>query len=111
MFVDVFSRPKVIEVDILNDLGLIKVDHKWIDKYLQTPNEEFAKKYWGGEPFEEGIPSWEYLLEGSIMMTNVNGIAEIEQHVKDEYPVYYDAILMERKNRGGKAYNMDTMNE
>ena len=97
MFVYIFSRPKVVEVDILNNLGLIKADHNWIDKYLQTSNEDFAKKYWEGEPFDEGNSSWEYLLEGSIMLTNNDEITEIEQHVKDKYPVYYDTILIERK--------------
>jgi hypothetical protein len=95
-----FRRPLIVEVAVLNKMELVKADHRWLDTmYLNDPKEEYIQNYWTEVPLDKK-PSWEYLLEGTIIMTNQQQIQEIEEHVKNEFPIYYDAIIAERT--GGK---------
>jgi hypothetical protein len=97
MFSNSFTRPMIIEVAVLNKMELIKADHNWLDEYLNEPKEEFIKNYWTAIPFNDKHESWEYLLEGTVIMTNQEQMEEIEEHVKNEFPTYYDAIIADRE--------------
>ena len=97
MFVNVFKRPKIIEVDIMNSFALTKVDVKWFDEYFINHDMTCIENYWNGVPYNEKHPTWEYLLEGTIVMTNPDEMRELDEHVKSEMPTYYTTILEERK--------------
>ena len=99
MFVNVFSRPKIINVDILNKMELVQVDHCWIDKYFEESKEENIKNYWSGIAYDEDDPSWEYLLEGTIIMTDTNQMEEIDNHVRDEFPIFFEEIMKQRTSQ------------
>lgn len=97
MFANVFSRPKIINVEILNQMEIVQVDHKWVNKYFDEPNKDYIKKYWTGIPYNEDFPSWEYLIEGTITMNDEIQISEIDDHIKKEYPEVYQRIMEERQ--------------
>lgn len=96
MFVNVFSSPKIINVEILNQMELVQVDHKWVDKYFAEPNEDYIKNYWNGMQHNEDFPSWEYLLEGTIIMANSEQMLEIDNHVQNEFPLIFEKIMADR---------------
>jgi hypothetical protein len=79
MFVGTFKEPKIVEVDILNDDCIVN--------------------YWAGIAFDAAHPSWEYLLEGTIQMTNADQINDIEEHVKISFPTEYQAIVKYREDQ------------
>ena len=99
MFRKYFKRPMIIEVAVLNNWVLTKVDPHWLNEYLNETKgkEEVIRNYWTGVSFNDQT-SWEYLLEGTIMMTSQQQIEEIEEHVKQEFPIYYEAIMAEKRN-------------
>jgi len=97
MFVDTFQNPLVVEVTILNHMELMKFDFRWIDKYYESPNEEFIRKYWKGEPLNDKNPKWEYLLEGTIQMANQEQFRQVQEYAKSKYPDEYEGILLTRK--------------
>jgi hypothetical protein len=98
MFADNFKRPKVVEVDIVNNFELTKCDVHWVDKYFEDPKDEYIVNYWTGVPLNENYPTWEYLLEGTIQMTNRDEIQDIIDDVKINFPTEYQAILTDRQN-------------
>lgn len=98
MFVGSFTRPKIVEVDILNNLELTKCDHHWLQKYFDEPKDEYIVNYWTGIPLNEKYPSWEYLLEGTIQMTNHSEIQDVIDDVKNNFPTEYQAIINDRQN-------------
>lgn len=97
MFVNVFSRPKIINVEILNQMEIVQVDHKWVNKYFEEPNKDYIKKYWTGIAYNEDFPSWEYLLEGTIIMKDKIQILEMDDRIKSEYPQIFNQIMEERQ--------------
>ncbi len=86
-----FSNPMIIEVHILQSIALFKADSSWIDLYNQEQKEDYIKKYWSGETYSK-FNKWEYLLEGTIQMTNSEQINEIEEHTKNHFPNAYQKI-------------------
>jgi hypothetical protein len=97
MFIDIFPNPLVVEVFILNHLELMKFDYRWIDKYYDEPKEEYIKNYWTSIPVNEKNPKWEYLLEGTIKMTNREQFEMLEDYVRQNHPDEYEGILLTRE--------------
>jgi hypothetical protein len=96
MFIDIFIRPLVVEVKILNNLELMKFDYRWIDQYYESPNEEFIKNYWNAVPYDDVNPKWEYLLEGTILMANEEQIEQVANYARENYREQYESILITR---------------
>ena len=92
MFVDYFINPFIVEVDILNQMELTKCDQRWLEKYYDEPNNEFVKNYWDGVAFNEKCASWEYLLEGTIILTNLEEAKLIDEHVMKNFLIEYEQI-------------------
>lgn len=99
MFVGTFGRPLIVEVDILNNMELTKCDHHWLQKYYEEPNDEYIVNYWTGVPLNDKFPSWEYLLEGTIVLTLQEQANQIDRHVETEFPIYYEQIQLERQRQ------------
>jgi hypothetical protein len=97
MFIDLFTRPLVVEVVILNNLELLKFDYRWVDQYYEFPNEEFIKNYWTSVPYDDVNPKWEYLLEGTIIMQNEEQIEQVDAFARENYPEQYEGILLSRE--------------
>jgi hypothetical protein len=98
MFSASFKKPMILEVYLLNKMELMQFDHNWIDQYYQDPQERYLKSYWTSVMFNDEKPSWEYLLEGTIRMTNASQKQEIDEFVKKNYPDDYNAIIQARNN-------------
>ena len=49
--------------------------------------------------FNEKQPSWEYLLEGTIQMTDIEQKKIIDTYVEQHFPDEHNAIILERKTR------------
>jgi len=96
MFGQVFGNPEILEVSILDNMELMRFDYRWIDLYFKDPQAEYLKNYWEQKTYNN-MPSWEYLLEGSIRMTNKEQHKKIEEYVRINYPVDYNAIILERE--------------
>lgn len=84
MLVNIFANPIVCEVDIFNKMELVKCDHNWIDNYLFNKNERYIENYWTGKELNLS-GGWEYLLEGSIILTNTEQIQKIREHTKKNF--------------------------
>lgn len=98
MFVDSFKNPLIVEVQILDKFELMQFDFRWVEEYYKTPKQEYIESYWKGFSFDEKKPKWEYLLEGSIQMTNKEQYELVEEYSKSEYTNDYEAILLSRKH-------------
>lgn len=96
MFVDSFINPFIVEVDILNQMELTKCDQQWLEKYYNEPNNEYVKNYWDGVTYNEKCTSWEYLLEGTIILTNLEEAKLIDEHVMKDFLIEYEQIKSER---------------
>ena len=97
MFADFFWNPKIVEVDILNSIEITKCDVTWLNKYYEEPKDEYIVNYWTGVPSNENYSTWEYLLEGTIQMTNPDEIEDIIDDVRINFPTEYQAILLDRQ--------------
>lgn len=97
MFADFFKNPKIVEVDILNSIEITKCDVTWVNKYSEEPKDEYIVNYWTGVPANENYSTWEYLLEGTIQMTNPDEIEDIIGDVRINFPTEYQAILLDRQ--------------
>lgn len=97
IFVDIFKNPFVVEVLILNQMELMKFDYRWIDKYFDEPKEEYIKNYWTSIQVNDKYPKWEYLLEGTIKMTNKEQFEILENYVKQNHPDEFESILVARE--------------
>lgn len=97
MFVDLFKNPLIVEVQILDKFELKKFDFRWVDEYYKNPKQEFIQSYWKGLSLDEKNPKWEYLLEGSIQMTNKEQYDLVIEYSKTKYTNEYEAILLTRK--------------
>ncbi|MCG3165582.1 MAG: hypothetical protein POELPBGB_01350 [Bacteroidia bacterium] len=95
MFVDNFRNPLVVEVDILNEMELVKCDCRWLDAYYNDPHDEYIVNYWTEKLYGDQ-PAWEYLLEGTAMLTETEQAKYIESHVAKKFPTYYEQILIDR---------------
>lgn len=96
MFVDSFINPFIVEVDILNQMELTKCDQQWLEKYYHEPNNEYVKNYWNGVAYNEKCASWEYLLEDTIILTNLEEAKLIDEHVMKDFPIEYEQIKSKR---------------
>jgi len=89
MFIDVLEEPQVLRVDILNKLDgtdLLRADHRWYEQYYETPSEEIIDNYWAGKPFDDGSPSWEFLLEGSVRLLDSDVWDYINDLARQRWP-------------------------
>jgi hypothetical protein len=66
-------KPQVLQVEIENQLALHKADNRWYDYYFDDPKPEYIVNYWNGTPLD-AVPTWEFLLEGSVRLTSQNDI-------------------------------------
>ena len=99
MFKGAFKNPMIFEVSLLNKMEIMRFDHHWIDLYYKDPQEKYLKSYWTSEMFNEKQPSWEYLLEGTIQMTDIEQKKIIDTYVEQNFPDEYNAIILERRTR------------
>ena len=97
MFRGFFRSPMILEVKLLNKMEIVKCDTGWIDAYIENPQEEYIKNYWTEIPFNGNTGNWEYLLEGTIRVTNKDQQAKIIEHVRQNYPAEYNEIINFRK--------------
>ncbi|MES2702006.1 MAG: hypothetical protein V4649_05170 [Bacteroidota bacterium] len=88
MFRGVFKAPMILNVSIVNELSLMKFDHNWVDLYYKDPKEEYLENYWQGKMYDENAPAWEYLLEGTIQLTEATQKKEIEDYAMKNYSNY-----------------------
>lgn len=58
----------IFKVKIAEVLNCTRVDSKWYEEYLKTKNKKCIKKYWAGLKYDEKSTSWEYLIDGLIMI-------------------------------------------
>jgi hypothetical protein len=97
MFIHIFRNPLVLEVRILNKMELMKFDYRWVDRYYDDPKEKFIKNYWTSIPYDEKKQKWEYLLEGTIEMTNQEQYDLVSNYAKEKYTEEYKGILLTRE--------------
>ena len=97
MFKGAFNNPMIIEVSLLNKMEIMRFDHHWIELYYQDPQEKYLKSYWTSEMVNDKQPSWEYLLEGTIQMTDIAQKQQIDKYVEQNFPVEYNAIITDRQ--------------
>ena len=56
---------EIMDVKIVYQLAISKVDVDWFDCYIGEPSEDYIIQYWKGLP-KTDAPKWEYLLDGMI---------------------------------------------
>ena len=96
MFRRTFKDPMIFKVSIHNQLELMRFDHNWVGLYYQDPQEKYLKSYWSGEMYDSKTPSWEYLLEGTIQLTDPEQKKEIDAYVESNYPDEFKSIIANR---------------
>lgn len=69
----------LIDVKIVLQIGLTRVDTQWFDKYCEDPKVEFADRYWTGDRCPLG-ETWEYLLDGVLALEREDQRAYIKDH-------------------------------
>ena len=93
MFAHSSVEPYVVEVDIINQFALCRCDSAWVDKYNEDPQEAFVTNYWQGISFDDHYPRWEFLLEGSVAMTNADEYSHIQRHTQIFFQNAYQQFL------------------
>ncbi|MDX2001790.1 MAG: hypothetical protein SFW35_05135 [Chitinophagales bacterium] len=96
MFRGAFKDPMIFEVSILNQLEVMRFDHNWVEIYYDDPQEGYLKSYWSGELYDSKNPSWEYLLEGTVQLTDLKQKKEIDTYVERKFPDDFKSILANR---------------
>lgn len=79
-------------------MELKRFDSSLIDLYINDPREEYIEKYWSGQSYIKESPKWEYLLEGTIEITNQNERFDLCSYVEKNYPSDYDSIVRANGN-------------
>lgn len=79
----------IFKVKIAEALNYTQVDSRWYDDYCNTGSRKSIKKYWTGQKYNEYIPSWEYLLDGLLIVDDPERLsylnsmkAELEEEFK-----------------------------
>lgn len=98
MFRRVFKDPMIFEVSIFNQFELMRFDYNWVELYYDNPKEEYLESYWSGEMYDSKVPSWEYLLEGTIQLTSSEQKEDIDTYVERNYPDDFRSILANRQH-------------
>lgn len=96
MFRGVFKDPMIFDVSILNQFELMRFDHNWVEIYYDDPQEEYLKSYWSTEMYDSKNASWEYLLEGTVQLTDLKHKKEIDTYVERNFPDDFKSILVSR---------------
>jgi len=89
MLLSVLTKPKILKVKIINILDgscLFRADHRWYEEYYNNPVESIIDSYWSRNSFDEKIPSWEYLLEGTIGLVEIDDFEEILMYAQEQWP-------------------------
>lgn len=69
----------ILDVKIVFQLSLTKVDSAWFDSYFETQNPIDVSNYWLGIE-KPGGGKWEYLLDGAIEVEDPLQLIHIRQH-------------------------------
>lgn len=73
----------ILKVKITEALRFIKVDSAWYDRYWEYKHKKYIKNYWRSKPFKENTDSWEYLVDGLLVVDDPEGLKYIRSR-KDE---------------------------
>ena len=73
----------IFKVKIAEALNYTKVDTKWYEEYRKTGERKCIKKYWTGSKYNENISSWEYLVDGLIIIDDPKHLAYLNSFKKD----------------------------
>jgi hypothetical protein len=96
MFNNIFHQPIILEVQLGNCLEIMKFDYNWIELFINNPQEEYLKNYWESKISNNGVAMWEYLLEGTITITNQFQFEEIIEYTRKNYLSDYQEIIKQR---------------
>lgn len=87
----------IFKVKIAEALNYTQVDSRWYDDYCNTGSRKSIKKYWTGQKYDECISSWEYLLDGLLIVDDPEGLAylnsmkpELEEEFKYKISPFED---------------------
>lgn len=62
-----FRNRYILELRVLYEQSLTRVDGGWYGAYQNNQREDFVRSYWNGEPYRDPAESaWEYLFEGVL---------------------------------------------
>ena len=70
----------IIEVTIPKAFRFNKVDFTWFDNYSEEPKAEYIENYWKSIPYDENVPTWEYLVEGFIKIIKPKDLEYIHKY-------------------------------
>jgi hypothetical protein len=97
----------ILKVKIAEALNYTKVDSRWYDDYCDNKRRKSIKRYWNGQKYDEYTSSWEYLVDGLIIVDELKGLAymnsmktELEQKFKGKI-----SGSQEKEKRLIMAYN------
>jgi hypothetical protein len=73
----------IFKVKIAEALNYTRVDSKWYDEYRKSGSKKFIKKYWKEYKYDESNSSWEYLVDGLIIVEDQKNLLYLESFKKE----------------------------
>jgi hypothetical protein len=64
----------ILKVKIAEALRFTKADTQWFEEYYKTECKKCIKKYWTSRKYEDNVNSWEYLVDGLIVVDDPSGL-------------------------------------
>ena len=95
----------IFKVKIAEALNYTKVDSKWYEEYWKTGKRKCIKKYWTGSKNTKNIASWEYLVDGLIIIDDPKHLAYLNSYKKELEEEFKFNISTSREKSLFIAYN------
>ena len=95
----------IFKVKIAEALNYTKVDSKWYEEYLKTGERKYIKKYWTGSKCNENISSWEYLVDGLIIIDDHKHLAYLNTYKEELEEEFKFNISTSQERSIFMAYN------
>lgn len=95
----------VFRVKIAEALNYTRVDSKWYEEYWTTRNRKCIKKYWTGRKYDESISSWEYLVDGLIIVDDPKQLSNLNSYKKELEEEFKYIISTSQEKSLFMAYN------
>ena len=81
------------------------MDSKWYEEYLKTGERKYIKKYWTGSKCNENISSWEYLVDGLIIIDDHKHLAYLNTYKEELEEEFKFNISTSQERSIFMAYN------
>lgn len=78
----------ILKVKIAEALNYTRADSRWYDEYDELRSRKCIKKYWNGQKYDENISTWEYLVDGLIIIDDPKGlncVNSLKEELEEEF--------------------------